>query len=74
MLNTRIKPGTDGILYHPGYWVGETAVFEHADFAANYQASDWPVQWQWQIPFPYRLFVGKSDVTSWIVVYQRRTE
>ncbi len=74
VLNTRTKPGTDGIWYHPGYWVGETAVFEHADFAANYQASDWSVQWQWQIPFPYRLFVGKSDVTSWIVVYQRRTE
>lgn len=74
VLNTRIKPGTDGVWYHPGYWVGETALFEHADFAKNYQPSELLVNWQGEIRFPYTLFFEQTKVSRWIVVYQRKTE
>lgn len=71
VLNTRVKPGTDGIWYHPGYWVGETALYQHPDFLRDYQPTALVYEWQWQIPFPYSLLVPSSTINSWIVVYQR---
>jgi hypothetical protein len=45
VLNSRVRPGTAGLWYHPGYWPGETAVVLHPDFAARYRAV--PVWWAW---------------------------
>lgn len=72
VLNSRTKPGTDGVWYHKGYWQGETALVKHSDFVENYQATDLVRSWQWQIPFPYAQISGKRDVESWILVYQRK--
>lgn len=73
VLNSRTKPGKDGQWYHAGYWQGETALVEHPDFAQQYQATDLVYPWQWQIPWPYALLLGKKEVESWILLYERKT-
>ena len=69
ILNSRVRPGTDGIWYHPGYWSGETALVEHPGFA-DYQPTGQLMAWDWQIPFPYSLFARQKNLTSWIIVYR----
>jgi hypothetical protein len=70
MLNSRVKPGTDGLWYHKGYWAGEDALVEHPDFA-NYQATDLVFPWHWYVPYPYSLVVKNAE-TSWIMVFERK--
>lgn len=72
ILNSRTKPGTDGSWYHPGYWSGETALYQHPDFTQLYEPTDIVYSWQWQIPFPYSLVMPKPAIESWILVYQRK--
>lgn len=72
ILNSRTKPGTDGIWYHPGYWQGETALVEHPDFEKYYRSTDFIMPWQWSIPFPYAQLLGVKQQESWILVYQRQ--
>jgi hypothetical protein len=48
VLNSRVRPGTAGIWYHPGYWVGETALFVHPDFASLYRPVPRFWSWQWR--------------------------
>jgi len=71
VLNTRVKPGSDDVWYHPGYWQGETALVEDVRFEQYYQATDIAVAWQWKIPWPMSMVFAGFD-ESWIVVYQRR--
>lgn len=80
VLNSRTKPGTGGIWYHPGYWQGETALVEHPGFE-QYQPLGEPVvwnwrmpRWWWQVPFPYFLILPDDAIDSWIMVYQRRPQ
>ena len=70
VLNSRVKPGTDGIWYHKGYWVGETAIVENPMFE-NYRATDMAYEWEWKMPYPYSLFVP-DKITSWIMLYERK--
>lgn len=46
VLNSRVRPGTRGIWYHAGYWIGETALVTHPDFQARYRAV--PIYWEWK--------------------------
>ena len=48
VLNSRIQPGTSGIWYHPGYWVGETALVARPEFRAHYRPVPRFWRWQWQ--------------------------
>jgi len=61
VLNTRTRPGTDGVWYHDGYWEGETALVHHPTFVAEYA----PVEryWEWGAADGFRNF---------ILVYERR--
>jgi arabinofuranosyltransferase len=47
VLNTVVKPGTDGIWYHPGYWEGETALVKQPGWAESYRPVDevWESHW-----------------------------
>jgi arabinofuranosyltransferase len=48
VLNSRTRPGTAGLWYHPGYWAGETALVATPDFAAHYHPVPRFWEWQWQ--------------------------
>jgi hypothetical protein len=61
VLNTRVRPGTSGVWYHPGYWAGETALVNQPDFAVNYRPIETFWAWRWQA-------VGES----YIVLYERK--
>jgi len=68
ILNSRVKPGVEGVWYHKGYWVGEDALVEHPDFNA-YKPTSWVKEWRWRVPFPYSLI--QNAERSWVLVYQR---
>lgn len=70
VLNSRIEPGADGVWYHKGYWVGETALVEHPQFA-DYQPTDLVYRWGWKMLFPYSL-VFPEERSSWILLYERK--
>ena len=71
ILNTRIKPNTDNIFYHKGYWSGEDALIGDLRFKQHYQATDLITHWQWNVPWPMSIFyAGHTD--SWIVVYEQK--
>lgn len=70
VLNSRVKPGTDGVWYHKGYWDGETAIVENPLFE-NYRATDMAYKWEWKMAYPYSLFVP-NKITSWIMLYERK--
>jgi arabinofuranosyltransferase len=70
ILNSRVKPGTDGLWYHKGYWSGEDALVEHPGFA-HYQPTDLVFPWHWHVPYPYSLVVRNAE-TSWILVFERK--
>jgi hypothetical protein len=61
VLNTRVRPGTAGTWYQPGYWVGETALVNQPDFATNYRPIEIFWTWHWRA-------VGDS----YIVLYERK--
>lgn len=61
VLNTRVRPGTAGSWYQPGYWAGETALVNQPDFATNYRPVEAFWTWRWQP-------VGES----YIVLYERK--
>jgi hypothetical protein len=46
VLNSRVWPGTSGVWYHSGYWLGETALVANPEFGARYRPV--PRFWQWQ--------------------------
>jgi len=46
VLNSRVRPGTSGAWYHPGYWAGETALVARAEFQAHYRPV--PRFWSWR--------------------------
>ena len=71
VLNTRTKPGTDGIWYHPGYWAGEDALVAHPDFARFYQPTALVYPWDWVLPMPHRWIYGR-EIRAWILVYERK--
>jgi len=50
VLNSRIRPGTAGQWYHPGYWAGETALVAHPEFAARYRPVPRFWSWRWRGP------------------------
>jgi len=50
VLNSRTRPGTAGMWYHPGYWEGETALFAQPEFRARYRPVPRFWEWQWQPP------------------------
>ncbi|HEX7501341.1 MAG TPA: hypothetical protein VF524_13720 [Polyangia bacterium] len=60
VLNTRTRPGTAGVWYHPGYWSGETALVTQPEFAAAYHPVDRYWEWHWQ-----------AVADSFIVLYER---
>lgn len=47
VLNSRVEPGKDGVFYHKGYWVGETALVEHEGFARRYRALPEFFRWEY---------------------------
>jgi hypothetical protein len=61
VLNTRVRPGTAGIWYQPGYWAGETALVHEPDFATNYRPVEAFWTWHWQ-----------AAGESYIVLYERK--
>jgi hypothetical protein len=61
VLNTRTRPGTAGIWYHPGYWPGETALVTQPEFTTAYHPVDSYWEWHWQ-----------SVPVSFIVLYERK--
>ena len=73
VLNTRVKPGTDGVWYHKGYWSGEDALVESPAFIRDYVPTDLIAGWHWSVPYPYSLLVKNAD-SSWIVVFRRKHE
>ena len=48
VLNTRTRPGTVDEWYHPGYWLGETALVAQPEFAAAYRPVEIFWEWHWQ--------------------------
>jgi len=50
VLNSRTRPGTAGIWYHPGYWAGEAALVAQPEFKSRYRPVPRYWQWQWQPP------------------------
>ncbi len=62
VLNTRVRP-SDEVWYAPGYWIGETALFENSDFKRAYRPV--PVYWSWHWADGY---------TSYIVLFERIDE
>ncbi len=48
VLNTRTRPGTAGVWYHPGYWQGETALIARPELAASYHPVERYWEWHWQ--------------------------
>ena len=60
VLNTRTRPGTAGVWYHPGYWPGETALVTQPEFAATYHPIDGYWEWHWQ-----------AVADNFIVLYER---
>lgn len=69
VLNTRVKPGSDGKYYHLGYWSGEDALVQMPGFKKHYQAMGLEAHWRWQLPFPYHYFAQYPN--NWVVVYKR---
>ncbi len=70
VLNARVKPGTDGEIYHTGYWEGESALFKDPRFAENYQYTGLNIKWGWRIPSPFHWFY-KGHQDSWVLVYEK---
>lgn len=50
VLNSRVRPGTNGYWYVPGYWAGESALVAHPEFQANYRFLRRYWTWRWHIP------------------------
>ncbi|MBN2573779.1 MAG: hypothetical protein JXP73_04375 [Deltaproteobacteria bacterium] len=48
VLNSRTRPGTSGIWYHPGYWAGESALAAHPEFRARYRPVPRFWSWRWR--------------------------
>ena len=48
VLNTRTRPGTGGVWYHPGYWLGESALVVQPEFSAAYRPVEVFWEWHWQ--------------------------
>ena len=65
VLNTRTAPAHGG--YVPGYWEGETALFEHPDFRRHYVAL--PKVWSWRHRSLDTRAYGHG--TAWIVIFRR---
>ena len=57
ILNSRIKPGTDGQYYHKGYWRGESDLVDQPLFQKHYRPSNIEVDWRWKLMFPYHVFI-----------------
>ena len=75
VLNTRVRPGTDDIWYHKGYWAGEDALVDNPEFVRDYTPTDLVAGWHWHVPELYLYLFSqllKNAESSWIVVYQRR--
>ena len=49
VLNTRVRPGSAGVWYHPGYWSGETALVAQPEFQAAYRPVEVFWEWHWQV-------------------------
>ena len=49
VLNTRTRPGTGGVWYHPGYWLGESALVVQPEFSAAYRPVEVFWEWHWQV-------------------------
>jgi len=60
VLNTRVRPGTAGVWYHPGYWSGETALVTQPEFQAAYRPVEVFWEWHWQ-----------AVADSFIVLFER---
>ena len=60
VLNTRTRPGTGGVWYQPGYWLGETALFVQPEFSAAYRPVEVFWEWHWQ-----------AVADSFIVLFER---
>lgn len=60
ILNSVVRPGMDGVWYHPGYWVGETALVSQPGWS-DYRPIDTFWEWKW---------TGGSS--RYIVVFERR--
>jgi len=60
VLNTRTRPGTAGVWYHPGYWLGETALFVQPEFLAVYRPAEIFWEWHWQ-----------AEADNFIVLFER---
>lgn len=60
VLNSRVRPGEKGAWYHPGYWVGETALVSHPDFVRCYAPLEVVATWRW---------IATGD--NFIVVFER---
>ena len=60
VLNSKVRPGSEGIWYHKGYWQGETALVDEPGWQA-YRPVEvyWP--WRW----------GDRGEQRFIVLYQR---
>jgi hypothetical protein len=63
VLNSRTRPGSAGIWYHAGYWIGETALVAQPEFAARYRPVPqfWPWQWQTAVGGGYVLLYERVD-------------
>jgi len=67
VLNTRSQP-VNGV-YVPGYWIGETALFNHPEFRRLYRAAPGAV-WAWR----HRSMDARNAPghgTAWIMIFQR---
>jgi arabinofuranosyltransferase len=62
ILNSAVRPGTDGTWYHPGYWVGETALVAQSGWA-DYRPTGAFWEWKWT-----------GGVSRYIVVFERRPD
>lgn len=60
VLNSRVRPGTDGRWYHEGYWEGETDLAAHPEFRRCYVPLEEYATWGWSI-----------HSESFILVYER---
>lgn len=63
VLNSRTRPGTDDVFYHPGYWEGETALVASPAFVASYRPV--PRFWEWR---------WGRELRSYVVLFERRED
>lgn len=62
LLNSLTMPGQDGIWYHQGYWDGETALVNRAEFKRFYR------------PVRYWERIGRGGSPDFILLYERVPE